>query len=150
MSRVVSDIYWKAMAGLTVWNMFAGSTEPVWSSEILTKCAPVAWLRIRIHDMLLNLFVISSSIWKKKYFEYLPSDKFQIWCYQSFKNLVWLDIVLRFSNNPWNVCKVQVCTWKTPRIRSLICFNPRDLRTHHKGRQLSRTEGVTTPNPKPR
>ena len=65
MSRVVSDIYWKAMAGLTVWNMFAGSTEPVWSSEILTKCAPVAWLRIRIHDMLLNLFVISSSIWKK-------------------------------------------------------------------------------------
>jgi len=102
-SRVVSDIYWKAMAGLTVWNMFAGSTEPVWSSEIPTKCAPVAWLRIRIHDMLLNLFVISSSIWKNTLNTWHQINfKFGVFIF--FKNLVWLDIVLRFSDNPWNVC----------------------------------------------
>ena len=80
------------------------------------------------------------NIWHQKYLIFGFNIFFKnLFCLTLFRDL---GIILEMF------VQVQVCTWKTPRIRSLICFNPRDLRTHHRGRQFSRTEGVTTPNPK--
>ena len=62
LSAAVSVMYWKAMAGLTVWNIWFGVMSPASSREISTGTEFVVWLSTRMQSMFDNFPLISSSI----------------------------------------------------------------------------------------